>query len=80
MHCRVGEPDKTRFRSDRFFTSENQFFFSTREGEDVGPFPNRAEAERGLKVYIDCLKSNSGNVAMAQQRAKQELWASSNCL
>lgn len=79
MYCRVGEVEKTRFRSDRFFTSDNQFFFSTREGEDIGPFPNRSDAERGLKLYIDCMKANAGNVEMAQQRAKQEVWSTTNC-
>ncbi len=80
MSSRAGEREKTRFRSDRFFTAENQYFFSTREGEDIGPFPNREDAERGLKVYIECMKSDAGNATIAQQRAKQELWSSSNCL
>lgn len=44
-----------RFRTDRFFAIGGQWYFTTREGEDFGPFDNRAEAETRLSRYLDTL-------------------------
>jgi len=46
------EPVKC-FRSDRFFVVAGGWYFTTREGEEFGPFPSRAEAERRLARYLD---------------------------
>lgn len=42
---RATEPAKTWFRSDRVFLSNNEWYFHTREGVDVGPYPSQFEAE-----------------------------------
>lgn len=39
------EPLRTWFRSDRVFLSDNEWYFHTREGVDVGPYPSQFEAE-----------------------------------
>lgn len=52
MAHREGEEDKTRFRSDRFFCEEGQWFFTTRENTIQGPFESRAEAENELEMYL----------------------------
>jgi hypothetical protein len=45
MNCRHNEPPRTWFRSDRFFRSNQQWYFYTREGFPVGPYQSRIEAE-----------------------------------
>ena len=40
------------FRSDRFFTLENRWYFITREGEQLGPFESKAKAESKLRDYL----------------------------
>lgn len=41
------------FRSDRFFLVAGQWYFTTREGEDFGPFGSREDAEKRLARYLD---------------------------
>ena len=45
---REGEEVKTWFRTNRFITIDKKWYFTTREGLDVGPFKTQLEAERGL--------------------------------
>jgi hypothetical protein len=45
MPSRAGEPDTTRFRSSLVFPAHGKYFFSTREGVDVGPFETREDAQ-----------------------------------
>ena len=44
---------KRHFRSDRFFVVSGRHYFTTREGEDFGPFESRDEAESKLEDYLD---------------------------
>lgn len=45
MHNRRNEKPQTWFRCDRFFRSDGQWYFHTREGAAVGPYESRFEAE-----------------------------------
>lgn len=78
MGCRTGEEEKTRFRSERFFTSDDKVFFTTREGADIGPFACRADAEKALRLYIECIRAPGGNETKARQVAMQGQWASTH--
>lgn len=49
--------DRSFFRTDRFFRSEGQWFFSTREGVDFGPFTVRGDGEKALVRYLDTQKT-----------------------
>lgn len=52
--ARAGESSETSFfRSDRFFVSEGQWFFATREGVNFGPYSVRSDGEKALVRYID---------------------------
>ena len=44
---------KKFFQTDRFFMVSGQWHFTTREGEDFGPFVSRGEAEDGLRDYLE---------------------------
>ena len=43
---------KTRFRSERLFLSQHQWFCSTREGEVLGPFARHEQAVDALREYL----------------------------
>ena len=43
--ARLDEEPRTWFRSERVFLSDQMWFFHTREGVDVGPYPSQFEAE-----------------------------------
>ncbi len=60
------ESPKTWFRSDRVFLSNNEWFFHTREGVDVGPYPSQFEAEIESGMLKELLRPVSvGDPAMA---------------
>lgn len=52
MSHRVGEGDRTHFRSDRFYQENGKWFFSTRENFMNGPFDSKKEAEAELTLYM----------------------------
>jgi hypothetical protein len=51
MRRREDNEDKTYFRSDRLFSMNGQWYFSTREG-DCGPFASREVAHAALARFI----------------------------
>ena len=52
MSNRKGEEEKTWFRAERFFTVGKEYYFNTREGTEVGPFPDlKAAAARLASLY-----------------------------
>lgn len=40
-------------RSRRFFEKDEYWYYSTREGVDIGPFDTLGEAEHGVSDFID---------------------------
>ena len=46
----------TPIRTDRVFSEQNLWYFRTREGDDVGPFRYRSEAESNLDHFTQQLK------------------------
>ncbi len=53
---REGERGSVPFRTDRFFTVAEKWYFSTREGFDSGPYANKLRAEEGLKRFLKVAK------------------------
>ena len=76
MLTRKGEAEKTWFRSSRFFHVNEEVYFSTREGVDIGPFKSQSAAERGLKAYIDAMRNKNTSGLYANRVAMQGVWAS----
>ena len=68
---------KTYYRMSRFFTVNGEWFFSYREGEQIGPFETKPEAERGAELYADHMQT-SGNAAQAEQVAMHGKWKVTN--
>lgn len=40
-------------RNSRYFQKGNYWYYSTREGVDIGPFDSLSEAETGASDFID---------------------------
>lgn len=75
QHRREDVIDKTWYRSDRFFVVDGAWYFTTREGHDIGPYSNRSAASSGLEVYVRCMQLPEANVFYASDMAKKGLWA-----
>lgn len=78
LQYRKGEEEQTRFRADRIFKVAEYFYFNTREGNEVGPFPSRRSAEDGIERYIKCILTAQDSGVYASQIALKGLWASTN--
>lgn len=63
VRVRAGEHDKVWYRSGRFFRIDNVWFFSTREGIDVGPFGSEGEARRHERRLVAMLSNESAEQA-----------------
>ena len=60
VNCpRSGESaEQVKFRSQRLFSVGPQWFFSTREGTDQGPFSNKEQAQQAINTYIQEVTSS----------------------
>ncbi|WP_370981099.1 DUF6316 family protein [Agaribacterium sp. ZY112] len=78
MELRKGEVnERTYFRADRIFSVADEYFFYTREGNTIGPYPGRSSALKGIELYLEHLEQG-GSPASAGQTAIHGLWATSN--
>ena len=53
---RGGDPstaDIIYTRGKRFFKEGSQWFFKTREGQHIGPFEDKCEAQLALAYFVD---------------------------
>lgn len=50
---RNGEKGDTPARNSRFFEENGYWYYTTREGMNIGPFDTLHEAESGVSAYID---------------------------
>lgn len=57
MGNRRNEQPRTWFRSDRFFRSDERWYFNTREGITVGPYRSRFEAEVDAGMLLSLLRN-----------------------
>ena len=53
---RSGELGEVPFRSNRFFSVDNKWFFSTREGFNSGPYSNKDRAVESLERFIQVVQ------------------------
>jgi hypothetical protein len=50
---RAGEHGSVPKRSGRFLEKDGYWYYTTREGVDIGPFDSREDAEIGVGEFID---------------------------
>lgn len=53
---------QTYFRAGRYFTIGHEWYVTLREGDDMGPYPDRDVAEMALAMRVagDCVESPGG--------------------
>ena len=78
MAKRYDDEGRVYFSSDRFYMVDTRYYFSTREGEEVGPFETKEDAIAALDHYIDCVLSGVGSTTKARKLAIQGAWATTN--
>jgi len=49
---RSGDLEKSHYRTGRFYSVENEWYFSVRETGEQGPYMSKLSAEIGLKMYL----------------------------
>ncbi|WP_444998164.1 DUF6316 family protein [Aliikangiella sp. IMCC44359] len=49
-------PNQQSTKNDRVYYKSNGWFFATREGLDMGPFPSRRSAENEIFCYLRSMK------------------------
>jgi hypothetical protein len=76
-NCRKGENGKTWFRNERFFTLGADWYATTREHINLGPFKNKFAAEQALVRYIIDLKNNR-KPANYSTKASSDVWMANN--
>jgi len=60
----------TATRQSRFFKKDDFWYFSTREGIDIGPFDSDQEASEGASAYLDFINSEPTKTAEEFVRLK----------
>lgn len=50
---RSGEKGTVPERTGRFLERDGYWYYTTREGVDIGPFDSRSDAETGVGEFID---------------------------
>lgn len=53
---RAGEQGTIPQRNDRFFKTGDYWYYTTREGVDIGPFDSLAEADQGVSEFIEFIE------------------------
>lgn len=49
---RSGDTSKSPYRTGRFYSVDNEWFFTVREVGEQGPYFSKLSAEIGLKMYL----------------------------
>lgn len=52
QNIRCGDKKVSPYRSGRFYSIANEWYFSVRESKDQGPYPSKLAAEDRLKTYL----------------------------
>jgi hypothetical protein len=61
MKRKSDDKDVTVFRTDRYFLSDGKWYFTTREGSNLGPFDTHEDAECALTQHLLDMGIKPGN-------------------
>jgi Domain of unknown function (DUF6316) len=59
---RTGELGSVPDRNGRFIQKDGYWYYTTREGVDIGPFDQREDAENGVGEFIDFICASEPKV------------------
>ncbi len=65
---------KNYFKTNRIFQVNGEWYFTTREGEDKGPFTSKADAEVQIALYIRRIleiENRGGKTGIADEEENQ---------
>jgi len=68
MEDRLESEGQIKFRTDRFYSTNSEWYFCVRRGPDQGPFVDRSSAENALIQFIQEQKEMESRL-----RAEREL-------
>lgn len=68
---RLGEQGSVPTRQGRYIQKDGYWYYTTREGVDIGPFNSYADTEVGVEEFIDFIKASEPKVSdtLKQYRA-----------
>lgn len=68
---RAGEQGDVPARHGRYVQKEGYWYYTTREGVDIGPFDTQADAEVGVEDFIEFIQASEPRVSdvLKQYRA-----------
>jgi len=66
--AQLNKHGKIKFRADRFYSTNDEWFFCVRRGPDQGPYISRDMAENALRDFIKEQKDQESKI-----RAEREL-------
>lgn len=68
---RAGEQGSVPARHGRYLQKDGYWYYSTREGVDIGPFDSREDAEIGVGEFIEFIQASEPKVSdvLKQYRA-----------
>lgn len=71
MLNRDGEKGSTPARTGRYIQKDGYWYYTTREGVDIGPFDSRDDAEIGVGEFIEFIQASEYHVSdvLKQYRA-----------
>lgn len=65
---RQGEMGQTPERTRRYFNKNAYWYYTTREGIEIGPFDSAHEAQEGVSDFIDFVTHADHNVIQTLSR------------
>ena len=71
MQMRKGERaarDLANVRNERYFERDRYWYYTTREGVDIGPYDSKSEAVNGCCLYINYLNTTDPNITRTLQQ------------
>jgi hypothetical protein len=68
---RNGELGSIPNRQGRYLQKEGYWYYTTREGVDIGPFDSRADAEVGVSEFVEFITASEPKISdlLKQYRA-----------
>ncbi len=72
MLNRGSEHERRYFRCDRYFTVGHEWYVTTREGRDIGPYITRAETQMALARHVtDCFVDRAGHIGQLDAHGRR---------
>jgi hypothetical protein len=65
---RTGEHGRVPDRTDRFFIKNDYWYYTTREGVDIGPFDTLEDAAQGVQEFVEFVSDTEPSFSQTLKR------------